>query len=143
MPTARAKAEGRNVDDVLQEDAQNDLNLTDDETASDVDNVGQAAAGNSPDGRTEPMSAPKRGASTGRGRGSRGTPAGRGGRGKATPRVTAAPRRAKSIPGSGTNKQRNVNQDGLNNARSGESVFMSSTLHSKSFITIENNSSVL
>jgi hypothetical protein len=67
MPAARTKADGRNVKDVLQEDAQHELNLADDETASDVDDVSQAAAGNSPDVRVEPTSALKGSASTGRG----------------------------------------------------------------------------
>jgi hypothetical protein len=64
---ARAKAEGRHIEGVLRKDAQHELNLTDDETASDVDDVGQAAAGNSPDVCMEPTSALKHSASTGRG----------------------------------------------------------------------------
>jgi hypothetical protein len=51
----------------LQEDAQHELNLTDNETTSDLGDVSQAAAGNSHDVRVEPTSAPKRSASTGRG----------------------------------------------------------------------------
>jgi hypothetical protein len=126
MPKARAKAEGRNVEVILQEDAQNELNLSDDENASGANDGGQAAPGTSTGSHVEPTSAPKRGGFTPRGRG---TPAGRGGRGgKAMPRVTAAQRRATSTPGSGSTKKGSVNQDRPNDVTKRETVFICSIL---------------
>jgi hypothetical protein len=125
MPVARATAEKKSVEDILQENALKDLNMTDDEN---TDDGGRPATGNEPDGGVEPNSAPKRGASTAtpRGRGGKagkGNTAARGGRGgKATPRVAASPQRAKATPASRTGEKRN--DYGTTAAMSGESVFI-------------------